>query len=222
MDFPPEGPLHFSNGQNRGSAYIASKVAHIDMRGGTLHPSPLTLNIATWKVEYLTDAKLSTLQHYMDQYNIHIICMQEVRRPLSDYFFTDTGFLVITSGGNGETTEYAGVGFLIHPTLRRSICKFCQHSNRIACLKVRITGGKIAIFSCYAPHQGKPFEERFAYFQELSAFWQSVSVNGPRLCFGDFNSRLNLQLPGEEDYIGPHVFGKEWANLQQASNRFLA
>ena len=41
---------------------------------------------------------------------IYILCLQEVRRPLSDYCITETGFFLICFGGE-HALEYAGVGF---------------------------------------------------------------------------------------------------------------
>ena len=186
-----------------------------------MHPSPNSLYIATWNVEGLTNAKISTLQHYMQEYNIHILCMQEVRKPLSDYFITEQGFLLISSGGDGTQPEFAGVGFLIHPSVRKSVCNFCQYSNRLACLKLRITGGKIAIFSCYAPHQGRAYDERLSYFQNLTQLWHSVSVNGPKLCFGDFNSRLYCRFAAESRIIGNYFFQNTSRTMRADLNRFL-
>ena len=94
------------------------------VRGGALKPSPKQLCIGTWNVEGLSDAKLVTLETYMHDYGIHILCLQEVRKPLSDYSITENGYLLICSGGD-SAVEYAGVGFLIHPMLRKHIHNFC-------------------------------------------------------------------------------------------------
>ena len=94
--------------------------------------------------EGLSDAKLVTLETYMHDYGIHILCLQEVRKPLSDCSITENGYLLICSGGD-SAVEYAGVGFLIHPMLRKHIHNFCQYSNRIAGVKIRTPGGKIAV-----------------------------------------------------------------------------
>ena len=38
-----------------------------------------------------------------------------------------------------DSVETAGVGFLVSPTLRRSVASFDQHSERLAVLKLRIS-----------------------------------------------------------------------------------
>ena len=68
---------------------------------------------------------------------------------------------------------------------------------------------------------GKTFEDPFSFFQSLKNFWQSVSVNGPKLCYGDFNSRLYTRLAGEETFIGQHFFQKPSKILRPDMNRFL-
>ena len=158
----------------------------------------------------------------MLKYNIHILCLQETRKPLSDYSITEKGFILILSGkSNTEEREYAGVGFLIAPSIRSTIIGFCQHSNRIACLKIRVPGGKAAILSCYAPHAGRDFEERLGYFQDLAKFWKSVSSYGPKLCLGDFNSRLYCRFAEEEQIIGKHFFKNKITKLRPTFNRYL-
>ena len=106
---------------------------HIDrnvVRGGTLRPSPGQLCIGSWNVEGLTEAKIVTLETYMQDHGIHLLCLQEVRKPMSEYYITDAGFLLISSGGT-ETQEHAGVVFLVHPCLRNHIYNFCPYSNRL-------------------------------------------------------------------------------------------
>ena len=100
----------------------------------------------------------------MLKYNIDLICLQESHRPKSDYYVTDAGYLVILSRAAGSCKEYAGVGFVVAPWIRRSVVGFCQYSNRLASLKLRVPGGKAVFFSAYAPRSGKSFDERQTFF----------------------------------------------------------
>ena len=86
--------------------------------------STVQLCVGTWNIEGLTDEKVVLLQVYMEQYGIHVLCLQEVRKPLSDYSITEAGFLLISSGGQ-NLPEYAGEGFSVHPKLRKSVQIFC-------------------------------------------------------------------------------------------------
>ena len=75
--------------------------------------------------------------------------------PVSCLFFQAclTGYLV----------RQQGLDFLIAPQLRRSIVTFCQESACMASLKVRVLGGKTTVCSIYAPHSGKPLQERMEF-----------------------------------------------------------
>ena len=189
------------------TSYSATVFDRHSVRQGLLRPSFNQLTIATWNVEGLTDEKIITLQRYMEIYDIHILCLQETHKPLSNYIVTEKDFLLILSGrADTKEREFAGVGFLIAPTIRRSVYGFCQLSSRLACVKIRIPGGQLAILSCYAPHSGRDFEERLQFFQDLTCFWRSISSYGPRICMGDLNSRLYCRFAGEDDIIGDYMF----------------
>ena len=83
---------------------------------------------------------------------------------MSDYYDTEDGFLVVLSGKATDKKDYAGVGYLIAPSARSSVIGFCQAHERYAALKLRSSGGKIAIITAYAPYYGHPYDERLDFF----------------------------------------------------------
>ena len=93
------------------------------------------LHIGTLNVEGFTDEQLITLQRIIMDMHIHILCMQETRRSLSDYFMTDSNVIVGLSGGN-VTPEWAGIGFIISPRIWQSVIGFAQSSSKYATLKM--------------------------------------------------------------------------------------
>lgn len=178
--------------------------------------------LATWNVEGLSEVKEEILERIMQQHNIHILCLQETHRPSCNYWISNAGFLFILSGGEDENErEYAGVGFIIAPILRQSVLGFCQHSNRMACLKLKCKYGKAAIVSAYAPHNERPIDERTQFFSNLASFYSSISVNGLKLIVGDLNSRLYTRYAGEEQIIGNHFFESTRSRISMNANRFL-
>ena len=157
----------------------------------------------------------------MKRRHIGILCLQETRIAKTPYYYTDSGFLVILSGSSTEKKEWAGVGFLIAPWLAKSLTGFLQQSSRLCCLKLRVPGGKLAVICAYAPHSGYPFDARQQFFEDLGDMFRNTSVNGIKMVFGDLNARLIRRIPGEESYLGEHIFGDSEANLQLGSNREL-
>ena len=188
-------------------------------RGGRLKPNLRKLIVGSWNVEGFTDTKLEELQNHMFHNHIGVLCLQETHRTVSEHYITDNGFLVILSGE--EDGCFAGVGFIVAPHCRRCVVSFCPESCRQASLKLRVPGGKMVICSLYAPHSGKPFDERQTFFQATAEWMNSLSRHGPLLALGDFNARLHKRHAGESHLIGPHIFGNKNAYFNAESNRSL-
>jgi len=137
---------------------------------------------------------------------------------------TPEGYLVILSGGQPLTDgerEYAGVGFIISPDLRKSVMSYMQHSSRLAVLKLKVSGGSMAILCAYAPPGTKPREQRQQFYSTLGDVASTVTTHGPKILAGDFNARLHEQQGGEEHIMGPGVFGKKGHAADEDSNRSL-
>ena len=93
----------------------------------------------------------------MKDNSLDILCIQETRKPNSDkYWHDDSGHLVLLSGNGGGSREWAGVGFVVSPALQRYIVGFHPVSSRIACLKMRVAGGFVALFCVSSLHTLKP------------------------------------------------------------------
>ena len=77
--------------------------------------------------------------------------MQETHKVGAESYLTDDGFLVVLSGGIVGEREYGGVGFIIAPVMRRHVIGFSEHTDRIASLKIKVSGGEFGNCSVYAP-----------------------------------------------------------------------
>ena len=179
------------------------------------------LVVASWNVEGLTDIKLWELTAMMKRRGISVVCIQETHIIQSPYYTTVDNFLVILSGSSGGLREFAGVGFIIAPWAVHSVVGFLQYSNRLACLKFRVPGGKVGVISAYAPHDGHSFDSRQSFFEDLGSVYERTSVNLSKLIFGDLNASLRQALPGEEAYIGEFVFEHLQGVAALGSNREL-
>ena len=208
----PQGPLD-NTGANK--THISSEEeGRASRRKGGESPH------GTWKASR-TLKYVVRLQTVMERRNIGVLRVQETHRRNSDYFCTEEGYLVVLSGGVGEGREWVGVGFIFAPFMRRSLIGFRQLSSRSACAKIRVQGGKIALWSVYAPHGGKPPDEQQAFYTDLGVHLGQSSSHGATLVCGDFNARLHRQNPDEQDIVGPFVFGNPSAPHVQGGNRDL-
>ena len=176
--------------------------------------------MATWNVEGLSDTKVVELIEFMRRKDIGVLCLQETHICNSPYYSVD-GFLVILSGSASTHRESAGVGFILSPLAQKSLVGFLQKTNRLACLKLRVLGGQVALICAYAPHSSHAFDVRQSFFQDLKVAYERTSVNGPKFILGDLNARSGHALPGEERIFGPHTLGNSTVHKEKGSNRDL-
>ena len=179
------------------------------------------LIVCTWNVEGLTDVKLEQILIYMAQNSLDVVCIQEVRKLKSDSFLHDSGCQIYWSGSGDGVREWAGVGFIVSKRLQKSVVGFTPISNRICCLRVRVTGGCLALFSVYAPHNGKDLSERSELYTSLEHAWDHASANQGKYIMGDLNARIGLRRPGEEHILGEFCFGREAVHTVEQPNREL-
>lgn len=137
------------------------------------------------------------------------MCLQETRKKDSTHYVLDSGHLVILSGSGGPGSEWSGVGFVISPRMKSYIQNFLQFSDRLCSLKIKTKGGKFGLVCAYAPHNLKSIDDKLKFYEDLSRLMDRISVNGPKLVFGDFNARLGQRQPGEDDVLGDFCFGLE-------------
>jgi exonuclease III len=157
----------------------------------------------------------------MKSQSVDIMCIQEVRKKNSDKFISDDGYTVLWSGSGDGSREWAGVGFIISPSLQRNFLGFRPLSNRIAALKLSVNCRSLVVFSVYAPHNLKPLPERVSFYDDLDKAVQVVKANGPTYIVGDLNARLGQRRTGEEDILGDYCFGREAQHAVEAPNREL-
>jgi len=140
----------------------------------------------------------------MRRHSIHILCIQETRKKLSDSFVTFFGCSVYLSGGSDDSPEWAGVGFVCSPSILQSLIGFTPFSNGVASLSLHVAGGSCASLSAHAPHNLKDLADRFAFDESLDSHLRRLAVNGKKHIVGDFNARISQRRLGEEHSLGSH------------------
>ena len=173
---------------------------------------PLQLQrIAIWNVEGLLGpsiSKLAELRLIMKEQGISILCLQETH-VLDVEYFEEEGFTVFLSGAAKDgPRSYAGVGFMVAPWAIKSVFSFKAVNERIASLRVKVTGGVVNVLSVYAPHDGHEFEKRHHFFAELSENTRQHKSHETTLVYGDFNTQLRYVGYDEDTSVGPYIFKK--------------
>ena len=167
--------------------------------------------IGTWNVEGLLGAsrtKLFELYLIMKQQGISVLCIQETHLLDAEYF-EEEGFSEFLSGACRDgPRSYAGVGFLVVPWVIKSIISFKAISDRIASLKVKVSGGILNFLSVYSPHDGYTFDARHHFYSDLSANTRKHHAHETTLVFGDFNTQMGCTGCDESNFLGPYMYQK--------------
>lgn len=102
---------------------------------------------------------------------------------------------------------------------------FRLSSSRLAALKLRVPGGKVARCSRYAPHTANPLKKDTPFSWNPHRPWHVfLDMHGPLIAIGVFfNARLYKRFDSDFDFVGPSVFGHKNVenNLDCNSNRSL-
>ena len=78
---------------------------------------------------------------------------------------------------------------------------------------LNIAGAPTHIFSIYAPHQGSTVDDlRRPFWDKLAQVLHTQPKTHMKILLGDFNVRLEARMQGEEEILGPHVFGRRPRN----------
>ena len=159
---------------------------------------------------------------YMKEHRIQVLCLQETKSKTTTQYLVDNFTFMTISTASSQQQEHAGVGFVLSPEARSALLRTtCIHS-RLATITLLLASGEFTIVNTHVPHSGRPEEERQAHFDELQQLVERVQNKGPFIVIGDMNSRLQGRLVGEDDVLGPHLFGKGPQGIgDETENRFL-
>ena len=76
-------------------------------------------------------------------------------------------------------------------------------------------GNPLVILTAYMPHDASAENKRLAAWEEISNRIRSISHNKNVVARGDLNAALHARKGGEEECLGPHVWGKGLAFLRE-------
>ena len=69
-------------------------------------------------------------------------------------------------------------------------------------------GNPLVIFSTYMPHDATNEINRLAAWEEMANRVGEISDNKGVIVLGDFDVAIHARKPGEEDCLGPYMWGK--------------
>ena len=121
-----------------------------------------------------------------------------------------------TSNRKPAITEHHGVMFMYKKELEKSRIWFKQISGRLAQICFKTKGPNMVITNTLAPHTwlsgDRSKDDMLEIRQEFFNHYTDILLDHKEKCLhiavGDFNTRIHARCSGEENVLGPFVWGR--------------
>jgi len=146
----------------------AEGCVHDDLRADKLRKG-WSFRVGTWNIDSLT-GRAGELVEVLAEQRMDVVCVQETRwRGSGCRFFGVIGkrYKLFWMGSKAKTD---GVGIFVAEKWVDSVVNVERHSETVLVLKMILGDCLLNVFAVYAPHSGKPDEEK-RYFGTKCFIW---------------------------------------------------
>jgi len=159
-----------------------------------------SFRVGTWNIDSLT-GRLGELVEALAERRKDVACVQETRwRGSGCRFFGAIGkrYKLFWTGSKAKTD---GVRIFVAEKWVDSVVSVERHSERVLVLKMVTGDCLLNIFTVYAPHSGKPDEEKESFWNEVFHLVSCIHQNEMVVFAGDMNGHIGSS---NVDYDGTH------------------
>ena len=135
----------------------------------------------------------------MKERNLDLLGVCETRMPGQGSKVIHEDYQLIFKGRDQER-KY-GVAFIMTQELANRIEKIDYVNERIILVTIKLHARKITLIEVYAPHQGRPQEEKDAFYQTLQDTLD-LSADGDKIVLGDLNAHVGMERTGVREVLG--------------------
>jgi exonuclease III len=151
----------------------------------------------------------------MQQHNIDIMAIQETKQAFSSTESHDAYTFFFSGKQANRGPAHYGVGFIISPQIKHCIVDCIPVNDRMMKLKISAKGRKYYILNLYAPHSGRPNDEKQNFWDLLNHQCEAHAGSTPCFIVGDMNARIHGKQVSEFDIMGHHTFGRGAGYVQE-------
>lgn len=169
------------------------------------------------------EGSAALLRQQFQQGGYHLIGLQETRSSAQTLLRTTNFFRFIS--GDTDGSGHGGCELWISRTITwantsegkisvkdKDVAIFVA-TPRLLGATIRVGREVLVVYVCHAPHEGASKECKDEWWTNFRLHLQKHRHKGRHILLGDFNARMDLQVPG---HVGDRVFGSESDN----SHRF--
>ena len=114
-------------------------------------------------------------------------------------------YVLIYSGGANRRHE---VGIMLSPELADRVDSTNFKSERVLNITLKLKSRNISIIQIYAPQQGRPNNEKGAFYDELQSAVDVSQYRENLIIIGDWNGHVGTDRLGVENIIGSFGVGE--------------
>ncbi|KAK3926620.1 LOW QUALITY PROTEIN: Craniofacial development protein 2 [Frankliniella fusca] len=168
----------------------------------TLPGAPLRL--ASWNVRALSAGAVHELARQLDDHQITITALQEVRWPGSGIFEVRGAPYTMFYHGHPSRHE-RGTAFMVHVGVLGAIKDHIRPpaSDRLSRLDIHAAPHDLSIISTYAPVNDAEEEQKDTFYTDLNALRASVPAGSLPILLGDFKAKIGREAE-VADLAGRH------------------
>ena len=158
-----------------------------------------TINIGTIR------HKEEELMEVMMERGLNILGLCETRLDGHGQRTLHNNYVLIYSGGANRRHE---VGIMLSPELADRVDSTNFKSERVLNITLKLKSRNISIIQIYAPQQGRPNNEKGAFYDELQSAVDMSQYRENLIIIGDWNGHVGTDRLGVENIIGSFGVGE--------------
>ena len=154
----------------------------------------------------------------MRKHDVDVAAMQETK-TLQAAEERRKGYILLSSTSATQGREKCGVGWRYKETLEPYRVQFTLHSSTLAEIEFNMQGNRLVLMTAHIPHDQVAEETRAQSWDSLEHRTLDIPEAKNLIIVGDFNPALHTRKQGEEDVLGPNIYGKGAEHLQRIEDR---
>ena len=155
--------------------------------------------------------RLGELVEAMAERQMDVLCVQETRWRSDCRLFGAIGkrYKLFLMGNEAKTD---GEGIFVAEKWADSVVRVERHSERILVLKMVLGDRLLNVFTVYAPHTGKPEEEKESFWDNIFHLVSCIPQNEMVVFAGDMNGHVRSSNAGYDGTHGGFGYGSKNAD----------
>ena len=201
----PIKQFNSTSGNNRNNSQVSLKIWSINASGLNSPYEQLDLLLRAEKEG--VDILVVQETYFRDTYTI----------PIGKWLLISSG--VLTNSENNTEIPIdkikTGVAIYLNPKAKCAVTNYFTVSDRIMSATLLTKCGTLAIINHHAPDNTQKLTTKTAHWDLLSNTIRKLPKEAIKIVIGDTNIRWHGRYNGEEDIIGPYIFGKGLDYLEE-------